>query len=81
MSLWIHPSGLQANASSSRTHFLIFAAIPLCEVEGLAGAFPSFPISGFIYDLPGADVPSDSVIPSYHGSSSRALPLQLHFGN
>ena len=79
----MHPSGLQANASSSRSHFLIFAAIPLCEVEGLAGTFPSFPISGLfiICDLPGVDVPSDSVIPPYHGSSSRALPLQLHFGN
>ena len=42
--------------------------------------FPSFPVSGpFLPDVPGFKVPSDSVFPSQPRSSSRALPILLHF--
>ena len=62
--------------------FSLFAAVFLCGVAGTAETFPSFSVSGpFLPDVPGFKVPSDSVFPWQHQSSSRALPLHLHFDN
>ena len=73
--------------------FSPFAAVSLCNVVGLAETFPSFPVSGpYHLDVPGFQVPSDSVFPGFQvpsdtvfppqlRSSSRALPLHLHFHN
>ena len=59
-----------------------FAAVSLCGVAGLAKTFPSTSVSGpFLIDVPGFQVPSDSVFPLQPRSSSRALPLHLHFCN
>ena len=53
-----------------------FAAVSLCGVAGLAETFPSFPVSGpFLPDVPGFQVPSDSVLPPQLGYPSRALPF------
>ena len=62
--------------------FSPFAAVSLFGVAGLAETFPFFSIGGpFLLDFPGFQVPSDSIIPSQLWSSSRALPLHLHFCN
>ena len=62
--------------------FSPFAAVSLCSVAGLADTFPSFPVSGpFLPDVPGFQVPPDSIFPPQLRSSSRALPLHLHFSN
>ena len=54
----------------------------LFGVAGLAETFPSFSVSGpFLPDVPGFQVPSDSIVPPQLWSSSRALPLHLHFNN
>ena len=54
--------------------FSPFATVSLCEVASLAETFPSFPVSRpFHPDVPGFQVPSDSVCPSQLRSSSRAL--------
>ena len=51
-------------------------------VVALADTFPSFLVSGpFIPDVPSIQVPSESVFPPQLRSSSRALPLHLHFHN
>ena len=50
--------------------------------SGLAETFPSFPVSGpFLPDVPGFQVPPDSIFPHQLRSSFRALPLHLHFEN
>ena len=55
--------------------FLPFAAVFLCGVAGLAETFPSFPVSGpFLPDVPGFQVPPDSIIAPQLRSSSKALP-------
>ena len=55
--------------------FSPFATVSLCMVAGLAETFPSFPVSGpFLPDVPGFQVPPDSVFPPQLWSSSRALP-------
>ena len=60
--------------------FSPYADVSLCEVAGLAETLPSLTVSGpFLIDAPGFQVPSDSVFPSQPRSSSRALPLHLHF--
>ena len=47
-----------------------------------AATFPSFPVSGpFLPDVPGFRVHPDSIFPPQLRSSSRALPLHLHFNN
>ena len=62
--------------------FSPFAVVPLFEVTGLAETFPSFSVSGpFLLDFSGFQVPSDSIVPPQLWSSSRALPLHLHFCN
>ena len=62
--------------------FSPFAAISLCGVAGLAETIPSFPVSDpFLPDVPGFQVPPDSIFPPRLRSSSRALPLHLHFNN
>ena len=62
--------------------FSPFAAVSLFGVAGLAETFPSFSVSGpFLLDFPGFQVPSGSIFPSQLWSSSRALPLHLHFCN
>ena len=62
--------------------FSPFAADTLCGVASLAETFPSFPVSGpFIHDVPGFQVPSDSVFSAELRPSSRALPPHLHFHN
>ena len=59
-----------------------FAAVSLCGVAGLAETFPSFPVSGtFLPDVPGFQVPTDSIFPPRLRSSARAIPLHLHFDN
>ena len=51
-----------------------FAAVYLCGV--------AIPVSGpFLPDVPGFQVPPDSIFPRQLRSSSRALPLHLHFDN
>ena len=63
-------------------HFSPFAAVSLCGVAGLAETFPTFPVSGpLLSDLPGFQVPPDSIFPPQLRSSSRALPRHLHFYN
>ena len=63
-------------------HFSHFVAVYLCKVAGLAETFPLLPGSNpFLPDVPGFQVPSDSVLPSQPRSSSKELPLYLHFGN
>ena len=53
-----------------------------CGVAGLAETFPSFSVSGpFLPDAPGFQVPPDSIFPLQLRSSSRALPIHLHFCN
>ena len=62
--------------------FSPFAAVSLFGVAGLAETFPFFSVGGpFLLDFPGFQVPSDSIFPSQLWSSSRALPLHLHFCN
>ena len=62
------------------TSFSPFAAVFLFGVAGLAETFPFLSVSGpFLLDFPGFQVPSDSIFPSQLWSSSRALPLHLHF--
>ena len=62
--------------------FSSFATVSLCEVVGLAETFPSFPACGpFLPDVPGFQVPSDSVFLPQLRSFSRVLPLHLHFCN
>ena len=62
--------------------FSPFAAVSLFGVAGLAETFPSFSVSGpFLLDVPGFQIPSDSIVPPQLWSSSRALPLHLHFCN
>ena len=62
--------------------FSPFAAVSLFGVAGLAETFPFLSVSGpFLLDFPGFQVPSDSIFPSQLWSSSRALPLHLHFCN
>ena len=62
--------------------FLPFAAVSLGGVASLADTFPSFPVSGpFLPDVPGFQVPPDSIFPPQRRSSSRALPLHLHLNN
>ena len=62
--------------------FSPFAAVSLFGVAGLAETFPFFSVSGpFLLDFPGFQVPSDSIFPSQLWSSSRVLPLHLHFCN
>ena len=62
--------------------FSPFAAVSLFGVAGLAETFPFFSVGGpFRLDFPGFQVPSDSIFPSQLWSSSRALPLHLHFCN
>ena len=57
-----------------------FAAVSLPGVAVFADTFPSLPVSGpFIPDVPPFQVLHDSVFPSQHQSSSRALTL--HFNN
>ena len=64
------------------TEFSPFAAVSLSGVAGLAETFPFFSVGGpFLLDFPGFQVPSDSIFPSQLWSSSRALPLHLHFCN
>ena len=64
------------------TFFSPFATVSLCGVAGIADNFPSFPVSGpLLYDVPGFQVPPDSIFPPQIRSSSRALPLHLHFDN
>ena len=59
-----------------------FAAFSQCGVAGLSDTFPPFPVSGaFLRDVPGFHIPYASVFPSQVRSSSRALPLHLHFHN
>ena len=59
-----------------------FSPVSLCGVEGLAETFPSFPVSGpFLTDVPVFQVPPDNIFPPQPRSSSRALPLHLHFDN
>ena len=59
--------------------FSPFATVSLCGVAALAETFPSFPVSGpFLPDVPGFQVPPDSVFPSQLWSSSRALPLSFN---
>ena len=75
---------LRMTSEAKVTHkfFSPFAAVSLCRVAGLAETFPSFPISGpFLPDVPGFQVPPDSIFPPQLRSSSRALPLHLHFDN
>ena len=62
--------------------FSPFAAVSKFRVAGLAETFPSFSVScPFLLDFPGFQVPSDSIVPPQLLSSSRALPLHLHFCN
>ena len=62
--------------------FSPFAAVSLFGVAGLAETFPSFSASGpFLLDVPGFQVPSDSIVPPQIWSSSRALSRLLHFCN
>ena len=59
-----------------------FAAVSLCGVAGLAQTFPSLTVSGpFLPDAPFFHVPPDRILPPQLRSSSRALPLHLHFDN
>ena len=67
---------------STFSPFSPFAAVSLFGVAGLAETFPFFSVGGpFLLDFPGFQVPSDSIFPSQLWSSSRALPLHLHFCN
>ena len=62
--------------------FSPFAADSLFGVARLAQTFPSFSVSGpFLLDVPGFQVPFDSIVPPQLSSSSRAFPLHLHFCN
>ena len=62
--------------------FSPLAAVSQCGVAGLAETFPLFPVSRpFLPDVPGFHVPPDSIFPPQLRSSSRALPLHLHFNN
>ena len=62
--------------------FSPFAAVSLCGVAGLAETFPFRTVSGpFLLDAPRRHVPPDRILPSQLWSSSRALPLHLHFYN
>ena len=60
--------------------FLPLVPVFLCGVAGLAQTFPSFPVSGpFLPDAPRRHVPPDRILPPQLWSSSKALPLDLHF--
>ena len=62
--------------------FLPFAAVSLCGVVGLAKTFSSLTVSGpFLSDAPRFHVPPDRILPLPLWSSSKALPLLLHFDN
>ena len=62
--------------------FSPFAVVSLCRVAGLTETFPSFSVSGpFLPDVPGFQVPPDGFFPPQLRSSSRTLPLHLHFDN
>ena len=62
--------------------FSPFAAVSLCGVAGLAQTFPSITVSGpFLLDTLRFHVSLDRVLPPQLWSSSRALPLHLHFDN
>ena len=62
--------------------FLTFRRRIRVRVAVLAETFPSFSVSGpFFLDVPGFQVPSDSIVPPQLWSSSRALPLHLLFCN
>ena len=47
----------------------------------LGQTVPSFSVGSFLLDFPGFQFPPDSIFPSHLRSSSRALPLHLHFCN
>ena len=65
-----------------RFSFSPFAAVSLFGVAGHAETFPSFSVSGpFLLDFPGFQVASDGFVPPQLWSSSRVLPLHLHFCN
>ena len=54
----------------------------MCGVPGLAETFPSLTVSGtFLSDAQVFHVPPDRILPPQLWSSSRALPLHLHFDN
>ena len=63
--------------------FSPFVAVSLCWVAVLAETFPLFPIRGpFLPNVPGFQVPPDSIfLRQLRSSSTRALPLNLHFNN
>ena len=63
-------------------NFSPFAAVSLCRVAGLVNTFPSLTVSGpFLPDAPRFHVSPDRICPPQLRSSSRALPLHLHFDN
>ena len=73
--IWIESLQFLCQSSS----FVALGAVSLCGVAGLTFLF--LPVSGpFLRDLPGFHVPSDSVLPSQHWSSYRALPFHLNIG-
>ena len=73
---------MTSKQTANFSHFSHFAAVSLFGVAGLAETFQFFSVSGlFLLDFPGFRVPSDSIFPSQLWSSSRALPLHLHFCN
>ena len=62
--------------------FSPFAAVSLCWVAGLAQTSPFLTVGGpFLLDTPRFHVSLDRVLPPQLWSSSRALPLHLHFDN
>ena len=68
--------------NSNYSTFSPFAAVSLCGVAGLAQTSPFLTVGGpFLLDTPRFHVSLDRVLPPQLWSSSRALPLHLHFDN
>ena len=61
-------------------NFSPFANMSLFGVAGIAETFPSFSDSGpFLLDVPGFQVPSDSIVPPQLWSSSRLMNDLLNY--
>ena len=72
----------RAHTCRSHTRYVISSHVSRCGVAGQAETFQCLPGSGlFLPDFPEFHIPSDCVLPSQPGSSSRTIPRQVLFGN